>query len=96
VGATASFREVAPPGSNQSSSGGNETAEASDLVNYDLSLFDSLEFASPVCQCVPRFFVTARSLKLLSSKTVARLGSSAPLISNSQFWPTFFTLPREL
>jgi hypothetical protein len=58
--------------------------------------FSSREFTSPARQGVTGFFVTASSLKLLSSKTVARFGSSAPLISNSQFWPTFFTLPREL
>jgi hypothetical protein len=50
---------------------------------------------SPQC---PRsgFFVTLTSLNSLSSKTVARFGSSAPLISNSQLQPTFFTLPSEL
>ncbi len=52
-------------------------------------------FASTVRQCVAGFFVTASSLKLLSSKTVALFGSSAPLISSFQFESTFFALMSE-
>jgi hypothetical protein len=57
-----------------------------------LSPSASWERASRVRQCVAGFFVAASSLKLLSSKTVARFGSSAPLISSSQFESTFFAL----
>jgi len=39
--------------------------------------------------------VTASGLKLVSSKTVALFGSSAPLISSSQYESTFFALVRE-